>query len=504
MPKALPWLTAILLVSILLGNWLPIPTAAATWQKKIDPWVLTAAEDGETEFLVFMREQADLSAAAFLGSKTTKGTFIYQQLTSLAETSQKPLRSVLDSLGVPYQSYWVVNALWVRGDLDLIQQIAQRPEVAQVYANPQVQLSLPDPANAQPQPLSPTGIEWNLIKINADDVWAAGYRGQGVVIGGADTGYAWDHPALINQYRGWDGAVANHDYNWHDATGLSPTVPVDPYGHGTHTMGIMIGDDGGTHQIGVAPQAQWIGCRNMDASGYGTPARYIECYQWFVAPYPIGGDPFTEGDPAQAPDVINNSWGCPPSEGCSTDSLLAAVQVVRAAGIVTTHSAGNEGSSCNSVKYPGSIYAESFTVGAVNSSDEIASFSSRGPVTADGSNRMKPNVTAPGVSILSSIPGNTYGTKQGTSMAAPHIAGVVALLISADPTLAGQVEALETLIEETAVPIFSSQGCGGDTPTSRPNNVYGWGRVDAWAAFQETQPEPRYFWYFPLIFIENN
>jgi serine protease AprX len=502
MSKALPWLTAILLVLILWANWVPVPAIAANWQEKVDPWVLSAAEAEETEFLVFMREQADLSAAASLGSKTVKGTFVYQQLTSIAKTSQKSLRSALDSLGVPYQSYWVVNALWVRGDLDLIQQIAQRPDVTHVYANPRVKLSLPEPLDTAPQLLSPTGIQWNLIKINADDVWAAGYRGQGVVIGGADTGYAWDHPALINQYRGWDGAVASHDYNWHDATGLSPTVPVDPYGHGTHTMGIMVGDDGGTHQIGVAPQARWIGCRNMDAAGIGTPARYIECYQWFIAPYPIGGDPFTEGDPAQAPDVINNSWGCPPSEGCSTDTLLAAVQAVRAAGIVTAHSAGNEGSSCNSVKYPASIYAESFTVGAVSSSDDIASFSSRGPVTADGSNRMKPNVTAPGVSILSSIPGDTYGTKQGTSMAAPHIAGVVALLISADSTLAGQVEVLETLIEETAVPIFSNQGCGGDTPTSHPNNVYGWGRVDAWAAFQETQPEPLYFWYFPLIFIE--
>ncbi len=152
-------------------------------------------------------------------------------------------------------------------------------------------------------------------------MWAAGYTGQGAVIGGQDTGYDWDHPALKNQYRGWNGASADHDYNWHDAIHVTGSIcganspePCDDDDHGTHTMGTMVGDDGLGNQIGMAPGARWIGCRNMN-DGVGTPATYTECYEWFIAPYPVGGTP-DQGDPSKAPDVINNSWGCPPSEGC--------------------------------------------------------------------------------------------------------------------------------------------------------------------------------------------
>ena len=154
-------------------------------------------------------------------------------------------------------------------------------------------------------------------------------------------------------------------------------------------MGTIVGDDGATNQIGVAPGARWIGCRIMD-QGYGTPATYAECFQFFLDPYPVVGDPFLDGDPGMAPHVINNSWTCPPFEGCSWDTLQSIVENVRAAGILVVATAGNSGYSCSTVADPPAIYEASFTVGATDSSDSIAGFSSRGPVSVDGSQRIKP------------------------------------------------------------------------------------------------------------------
>jgi subtilisin family serine protease len=182
------------------------------------------------------------------------------------------------------------------GNRDLALQLAARPDVARIEANPQVsnvnyQISnRPSGADAAQTAL---GVEWNVEKINAPAAWALGYTGQGVVVAGADTGYQWDHPALKPQYRGWNGITVTHDYNWHDAIrdstgnpcGNDSPAPCDDDGHGTHTMGTIVGDDGAGNQVGVAPGAKWMGCRNMD-EGYGTPARYIECFEFFLAPYP--------------------------------------------------------------------------------------------------------------------------------------------------------------------------------------------------------------------------
>jgi len=463
---------------------------------KISPWVLVATADGARgDFLVVLSEQADLGPAYALPTKQERGRWVYQTLWETAQRSQAPLRAWLDARGVPYRSFYIVNLIHVpAGDRALVEALAARPDVARIEANPRIQ-------NVEPQPaadsaLAPAGIEWNISHVGAPAVWTLGYTGQGIIVGGQDTGYDWDHPALVNQYRGWNGSSASHDYNWHDAVhsgggvcGPNSPEPCDDHNHGTHTMGTVLGDDGGVNQIGMAPGARWIGCRNMD-QGVGTPATYLECFEFFLAPYPVGGVP-AQGNPDLAPDVTNNSWGCPPDEGCSWNTLQAAVEAQRAAGIMTVVSAGNEGSSCSSVQDPPAIYDAAYSVGATNSSDGIASFSSRGPVTVDGSNRLKPDISAPGVSIRSSVRGGGYqGGWDGTSMAGPHVVGAVALLWSAKPALRNDIDQTEAILNTTAAPRASAQ-CG-DPPGTVPNNVYGWGRLDALAAVQEALAPPSF------------
>jgi serine protease AprX len=498
MDRILRFLVLLLMLAPLTGIQAGQAALPTVWQNKVDPWVLKTAASGPTEFLVYLEEQADLSSAKQLRTKLEKGTYVYNQLTRTAQRTQAPILAALQDLPrrspgkLEYRSYWVANLIWVRGDGDLVQMLAARPDVAHLYANPQVRMEAPLPAEAPQVPGQPSGIEPNIVKVHAPEVWARGFTGQGVVIGGADTGYQWDHPALIAKYRGWDGLNLDHNYNWFDAIssgggacGAKSPVPCDDYSHGTHTMGIMTGDDGAGNQIGMAPGARWIGCRNMNV-GAGTPETYTKCFQWFIAPTNLNDQ---DPRPELAPDVINNSWSCPPSEGCTDPNVLKiVVESVRAAGIVIVQSAGNSGYlGCSSVNAPAGTYDASFTVGATDSNDLIAGFSSRGPVTVDGSNRLKPDISAPGVGIRSSVPNNSYSSLSGTSMSAPHVAGLVALLISAAPSLAGQVDQIEQTIEQSAVPLTTSQMCGGIPGSQVPNNTFGWGRIDAWAAIQSLE-----------------
>jgi len=243
-------------------------------------------------------------------------------------------------------------------------------------------------------------------------------------------------------------------------------------------MGTMLGDNGAGRQIGMAPGARWIGCRNMN-KGAGTPTTYTECFQWFLAPTDLNGQ---NPRPDLAPQVINNSWSCPEDEGCVGNEIALMQQVVdnvRAAGILNVQSAGNEGYlGCGSVAEPAAMYDSSFSVGNTMSNDQIASSSSRGPATVNGVKLLKPDISAPGTSILSSVPGG-YQLMSGTSMAAPHVVGLVALLISARPSLAGHPDQIETIIEQSAVHLTTTESCG-DVPGSQvPNNTFGWGRIDA-------------------------
>ncbi len=467
---------------------------------KVAPWVMEHTANGQqAEFLVVLADQANLSGAASLPTKAEKGRYVYNTLLNKAQRTQEPILQWLRERAIEHQSFYIVNAILVKGNREIAEAVAARPDVARVEGNPTIHNDLPQPGPVEKEPSrpqTPATIEPGINYTHAPQVWALGYTGQNIVIASADTGQRWTHNALKPHYRGWDGVAANHNYNWHDSIhdsvgnpcGNDSPFPCDDFFHGTHTTGTAIGDDGMGNQIGMAPGAKWIGCRNMD-QGDGTPARYIECMEFFLAPYPLNCTP-AQGDPTKAPDITINSWGCPVSEGCTTgDELRVAVEAQAAAGIQMVVAAGNSGSACSTVSDPPAIYAASYTAGAlVTGSDTIASFSSRGPVIRDGSNRIKPDITAPGTGTRSATNScdSCYTTASGTSMATPHIAGAMGLLWCALPSLRHQITASRDALNNAAVHIANTQ-CGAAGP---PNNVYGWGRVDILAAVGNPSPTP--------------
>ena len=457
-------------------------------------WVslyLTLGEPGFANdgLLIVLEEQADVTNLPGAASREERIRLVREALIDVAERTQASIRAKLDELDAPYRPYYVMNIIRVDGHRWLKGRLEGLPGVAEVIINPNVRqypyrIPLPH-GNAAPV----SDIQRNLKAINADDAWEQDVTGEGIVVGGQDTGYDWTHPTLRPHYRGWDGANADHNTNWHDAWSESEE-PFDDGYHGTHTMGIVLGDDGESNLIGVAPDAEWIGCRNM-RRGIGNPGAYAECMEFFLAPYPLGGDPFADGDVAKAPHVTNNSWGCPKVEGCRADTLRPAVEALRAAGIMMIVSAGNEGPACGTVCTPPANYDASFSVGATDDGGDLVYFSSRGP--ADG--LIKPDIAAPGYQVRSAVP-NGYARLDGTSMAGPHVAGAVALIWSADPELIGAIDETESLLCQAAEPRpvqgtcpadagpFSNPSCACGGVNGSPNNLYGCGFLDAGGAVE--------------------
>jgi serine protease AprX len=508
------WATAMMTAVALFATAAIASASSSDWQQKVDASVLQAAQSGEAEFVVYLEEKADLSGAATLATKAEKGRYVYEQLTATAQATQPSVVAALDQHGATSQRFWVANTLFAKGSLAAVEAAASHPAVDHVYAVGAGRLEPPVdvPGGAESTELTTTVFD-SIALVNANDAWALGHRGQGAVVAGADTGVRWTHEALKGKYRGWDGSSASHDYNWHDSIhnpdpsnvcGASSPTPCDDDtllggGHGTHTVGTMVGTGveraGQKNEIGMAPDAKWIACRNM-SHGLGVVPTYLECMEWFMAPTRIDG---SAPDPSKAPDVVNNSWGC--VEVCPPPLLQDTLRASRAAGIFYAVSAGNDGGEgpvfiCSSIYHPLARYPEAFTVGATTwTTDSIADFSSRGPVLLgdlpDQVLLRKPNITAPGVSIRSALRANDsrYGNLSGTSMAGPHVAGLVALIISANPALAGNVDRIEDIIEATAVRKTTTEMCGLDSNTQVPNNTYGWGRIDALAAVQQAVAE---------------
>jgi len=437
--------------------------------------------DGSAGFFIVLREQADVSGAYLLSSKFEKGRFVYRTLSETAAWTQTEIISLLVQEGITYESFWIQNMILVQGDYGVLSLLESRDDIMELRLNHKVQALDPkenEHAYAAP---SSRAIEWNLIQINADDVWdQLGVTGEGIVVMDADTGVDWDHPALKNQYRGWNGSSADHNYNWYDATGTYPNAPGDGYGHGTHTTGTMVGYDGGNNQIGVAPGAKWIGFKNMTNSGSGEDVYFHKAFQWSIAPTDLND---SNPDPDKAPHVMNNSWGY---WGGNQPQFETDITNCVAAGIVIEVSSGNEGSSCSSLRSPGD-YQISFTTGATVSGGNIWSSSSRGPSDLYPS-IMKPDVVAPGANIRSCVPGGGYeGGWSGTSMAGPHTCGIVALLLSANSALIGDVALTRDIIEQSADSTATTVCTSGG---GVPNNVYGWGEIDCYAAVEPQMGTP--------------
>ena len=461
----------------------PKKVAALAWQ--------TAQAAGVVNVIITAPGYPDLSPADHLGSKADKTRFVAQTLLDFAAQSQTMLRQDLKAHGKDYFPLWVTNQIALksatRADL---QALAARPDVAQIELDVQAK-------GVQIMPFGPpaasrfsvgvrdlNAVEWGVARVHAPQVWAQGFTGQGIVLADLDTGVLWDHNALKPSYRGWNTATltATYNFNWFDPVAFSPT-PLDDHGHGTHTTGILVGDDGAGNQVGVAPGAQWIACRNMNA-GVGSVALYTACFQFALAPSDVNGN---NPNPALAADITSNSWGCTDNEeGCILPSALVTVtNALRHAGIMIVASAGNNGfSGCSTVNAAPGALDQAFSIGATDSVDAIAGFSSRGPSTFTG--RLKPDVVGPGVNVRSTYrtTTNTYISLSGTSMAAPHVAGVVALLWSAAPWLRGQVAETEDILRASVECITTTQTCGGIAAGAVPNNTFGYGLVNAELALQ--------------------
>ncbi|WP_406079339.1 carboxypeptidase regulatory-like domain-containing protein [Micromonospora sp. NBC_00858] len=468
------WLAAA--VAVVLATTLltaPAPAAGAA-ADKLQPAARQALTGGRTaDLIVELAESADLSAARGLRTHAQRTAYGQRTLSTLAERSQRGIRQLLTQRKVDHHPFWIVNAVHVEhADAKLAAELAGRPEVRTVRTMRTFQLPEPTPAQ---RAAAAAAVEWNIDRIKAPQVWSQfGVRGEGIVVASIDSGVQFDHPALVRQYRGNVGnGVFDHRFNWYDPYGQCLTAPCDTHGHGTHTMGTMVGDDGDGTQIGVAPGARWVAARGCVGGGC-TELALLLAGEWVMAPF---DDTFTFR-PDLAPHIVNNSWGSPVSDPFYSQVVSRWIDV----GIMPVFSAGNSGPACDTVGSPAD-YTQAYAVAAFDADNAIADFSSRGAAATE----IKPDIAAPGVAVVSSVPGGRYEAYNGTSMAAPHVSGAVALLWSAAPELIGNIPATRALLDGGAVDVADTQ-CGG---TVADNPVWGKGRLDVHAAVVAAPHGPR-------------
>jgi subtilisin family serine protease len=464
MKKTLSSLLAVLLLAILSGTWgvaQASPAAdvrsASARQSKIDAVLetkLSALQSGDMlTVIVTLRQQADLSR---VGGKDRPARLqaVIRALKARAAATQGPLARLLTSRRAQGQvrnftPLWVVNGFSVTATSSVIDELALHADVLQISPDDVAIV----PAQGAPEP--------NIGLVNAPALWSLGDTGQGVVVANMDSGVDVTHPDLAGRWRG--GANS-----WFDPYGQHPTTPTDLTGHGTWTMSVMVGGDAGGTSIGVAPGAQWIAVKMFNDQGASTATAIHQGFQWLLDP---DGDPAT----ADAPQVVNNSWAYA-NPGCYLD-FEPDLESLRSAGILPVFAAGNGGPYSNSSYSPANNPA-AFAVGAINNNSLIYGYSSRGPSTCGGSTGPFPDIVAPGVNIRSADLLGGYASNSGTSLAAPHAAGALALLLSAYPNTSAANQ--EAALINTAV----------DRGTAGPDNTYGYGRLDVEAAFNWLASSP--------------
>lgn len=446
--------------------------------------------NGTATYWVEFENTADLSQAYFM-DWSERGWYVYLTLKAQADETQAATKTRLDKADVEYQSFWISNRILVKQSSQTIfSDIHQLPFVKAITAVDQYILY--EPEHVESTEIVDT-IEPNIAHVLAPEAWALGFDGTGMVVANIDTGVRYTHDALKNAYRGNDGAGNySHDYNWFDPYGTYSS-PADGNGHGTHTIGTMVGDDGGLNQIGIAPGAEWIACRGCSTNTCGDD-ELLTCGQFIAAPTDLTGG---NTDPYKRPNVVNNSWGdCKEVYDPWYADVINAWHAVGVYPVFSNGNAGNCGYSSpprlNTVGNPARAGNVTGVGSSTRDSGQYATHSNWGPTDdldtinpVNGFAMLKPQVIAPGVWIRSSTPpeDTTYSVSTGTSMSAPHVSGLVALIMQAGPCLVGNYAVVEYIIESTATHIIYDDG-SDLTPTNYPNFATGWGEINSLAAVQ--------------------
>jgi len=467
-----------------------LAVAAPALAGNIDPGLertLQSAATGQTvSTLVFMKDQLNVAALdSYFESQAVarkdRALVIVPALQLQADLTQSALRAELEALQAAgrveqFEAFWIDNSFRVDATADVIRQIAAREDVGTVYYNYEIELIKPIESAADPfaDAGGPDAPEIGLVRINVPQVWAMGITGKGVLVSNMDTG-VWLHIALSGRWAGTaDPRYAGHpEWAWYDPRGVWPT-PNATNSHGTHTMGTVCGGPPGD-EIGAAPGAFWMASAPIDRVSIPTTVADAKLsFQWMLNPDKNANTTW------DIPDTNSNSWrlvtghGYPPCD----QTFWTYIDNCEAAGTIVLFSAGNEGPGANTLGRPPDRATDDYNVCAVGAVDgnnpslPIASFSSRGPsyCTPSGQPFIKPNISAPGVNVRSSVIGGGYALYSGTSMASPHINGVCALMLEACPRLS--VKQVKDFMYKTAM---DKGGAGKD-------NDYGWGVVDALAA----------------------